>query len=84
MASSTTMPIARERPSKVNVFNVNPKNLRKINEPRIEVGIENNTLIVDPTEPKKKKQTIEVNIADISKVKFNSSTDSLICFVESS
>ena len=72
IASSTTIPIAKESPRIVKVFSVNPKNLITMNAPRMEVGIAKRMLNVALQEPKNNQHTSEVTIADRTSVTFSS------------
>ena len=76
IASSTTIPIARLNPKRVNVFRVNPAKDKIIKVPTIDVGIESSTLKVEDQEPKNSQQTSAVKSADIKRVKFSSPTES--------
>ena len=63
MASSTTIPTTRVRPSTVKVFKVKLRKYITMNVPRIEVGIARSTLIVVENDPRNSQQTNPVRSA---------------------
>ncbi len=69
IASSTTMPTVRVRPSTVNVFSVKPKKYITMKVPRIEVGMASSTFRVVDQEPRNTQQTSPVSRAARSRVK---------------
>ena len=69
IASSTTMPTTRVRPSTVYVFRVKPNTYMTMNVPRIDVGIASRTLRVVDQEPRKTQQTTLVRSAARMRVK---------------
>ncbi len=83
MASSTTMPMARLRPSSVKVLSVKPKKYRTMKVPMIEVGIARMTFSVAVQLPRNSQHTNAVASADSTSAILNSSTDSSMKLVES-
>ncbi len=69
IASSTTMPTTRVRPSTVYVLSVKPNTYMTMNVPRIDVGIASRTLSVVDHEPRKTQQTRLVRRAARMRVK---------------
>ena len=68
MASSTTMPMASDMPSRVKKLMVNPNQFMMMNVPRAEVGIESRTLKVEVHEPRNAQQTSPVTTTESSTV----------------
>jgi len=72
MASSTTIPITSDSPSNVKVLRVKLSMCKKINVPKIEVGMAKMTFNAELNDPKNNQHTIEVRMADNTSVVFNS------------
>jgi hypothetical protein len=64
MASSTTMPMARARASRVKVFRVNPLKYRMVKVPMMEVGMDRITLNPELQVPRNRKQMSAVSRRD--------------------
>ncbi len=69
MASSTTIPMARERANRVKVFIVKPIMCRTEKVPMMAVGMAKMTLMVMPNWPKNNQQTKDVKMAAKIRVK---------------
>ncbi len=83
MASSTTMPIARERPSRVKKLIVKPSMSITMNVPKAEVGMERRTLKVEVHDPRKAQQTRPVITTERRTVHSVSAMASLVNLVPS-
>ena len=83
IASSTTMPMARLRPSSVKVLSVKPKKYSTMKVPMIEVGIASSTLKVAVQLPRNSQHTSDVTSAASTSVNLNSSTESSMNLVVS-
>ena len=79
MASSTTMPMASDMPSRVKKLMVKPNKSMTMNVPSAEVGMESSTLKVELHEPRKAQQTRPVTSTESSTV---SSVSPMACEVK--